>query len=747
MHVRVSTLIKTFVAVIVAVLITGYAILQSQDFNEFKPLVAEQVERATGRQLLIDGPLDLSISFTPTLSIRGVRFANAAWGSRPFMLDVERLEARVALWPLLSGQVDIEQVILSGADILIETDGRGRPNYQFEESDRSVEVDEPSESDFIIPLIRDLSIKNARLTYRDGVSGFERLLMLDELTLTGNGPDQPLNMQLAATLNEFPLSVRASLGAPSEVFNSTKPWPIDAAVVIAGNTFSLVGTVAEPSLGRGLKMLVEAKGDGLADLSRLTGFELPSSVPFYLTAQISGDAKGPLAANEIDLKLGDVRHFEAEVTGRIGSVYELRDIDLSLEGHGSDLSPFADYVPAALLAIPRFSVSAAATGEFHQLKLTNLEARVGDSYIAGSIKVDTGRARPKIEGLLVSQHIDLADVQVSASSVNNNPSDRVFSDAPLPFNVLNTIDAELTLQIDELAIDELLVERLTTELTLHDGDFVARQIAFDFSGGSIAGVARVDAGGGTPAFELNFKAHDVDLGKAVQDLGFGELLEANVGFDIDAKGRGNTVRQIMTRLNGSTNLVIGEGRAKTTVLDILVGGPTSVIGKIFNGNNGELSALNCVVSHFEVVDGLATSKVLLADTEHVRITGAGTVNLADETINVSINPKPKSFALNTAVPISIGGTFKRPTYTLKQGAVARKLGGLVGSLIFPPALIAGLAEFGVNSESPCLADATTAAGAESSDGVAEKKKPSGLIEAVEGLGAGVTKGLKGLLNQ
>ena len=73
MHIRISTLNKMFVAVVVAVLITGYAILRSQDFNELKPLLAAQVERATGRQLLIDGPLDLNISFTPTLSVRGVR--------------------------------------------------------------------------------------------------------------------------------------------------------------------------------------------------------------------------------------------------------------------------------------------------------------------------------------------------------------------------------------------------------------------------------------------------------------------------------------------------------------------------------------------------------------------------------------------------------------------------------------------------------------------------------------------------
>ena len=637
MHIRISTLIKMFVAVVVAVLITGYAILRSHDFNELKPLLAAQVERTTGRQLLVDGPLDLNISFTPTLSVRGVRFANAVWGSRTFMLSVERLEVRVALLPLLSGQVAIEQVILSGADILIETDGLGRPNYQFEPTTRSDSGDGSSKSDLVMPVIRDLSIDNATFTYRDGASGREHLLMLDKLALTGNGPDQPLSMQLLATLNEIPLSVRATLGAPSEMLKPTTPWPIDATAVVAGNTFNLVGTIDEPTVGKGLKVLVEAKGDRLAGLSTLIGLELPPFVPFHLTAQIFGDATGPLVANEIDLKLGDARHFEAEVTGRVGSVYELRDFDLSLEFHGSDLSPLAAYIPAALVTISQFSASAAATGNFGQLKFTNLEARVGDSYLAGNIEIETGQARPRIEGLLVSQHLDFADLQFGAKNVNAAMSDRVFSDNPLPLEVMNSFDAKLTLRIDELALNALLIENLSTDLMLQDGDLVARQIAFDFSRGSVAGAARVDTRGGTPAFKLNLKARDVDLGKVVDDLGFGDLLEAGVGFDIEAKGHGSTVRQIMARLNGSTNLVVGEGRTETAILDLMVGGPSSLIGKIINGGGGEVTALNCVVSHFEIADGLATSKVLLADTEHVRITGTGTINLADEMLQFRIS--------------------------------------------------------------------------------------------------------------
>ena len=92
----------------------------------------------------------------------------------------------------------------------------------------------------------------------------------------------------------------------------------------------------------------------------------------------------------------------------------------------------------------------------------------------------------------------------------------------------------------------------------------------------------------------------------------------------------------------------------------------------------------------------------------------------------------------------IGGTLAKPYYSLEKTAVARKLGGLVGGLLFPPALIAGLAELGVDNDSPCLAEATPS---KPSDDLEATQKPAGIKDAVKGLGDGLSKGLKGLLGQ
>jgi uncharacterized protein involved in outer membrane biogenesis len=154
--------------------------------------------------------------------------------------------------------IDIEQIILSGADILVETDAEGYANYQFETSDKSASVDDAAQSDLVIPLIRNLRIADATFTYRDGITGREQLLMLDELVLARGGADQPLKLQLTAVLNKTPVSVRTNLGSPFEMLTPAKPWPLDAVVDVAGSTFTFVGNLAEPTAVKCLDVHVEA---------------------------------------------------------------------------------------------------------------------------------------------------------------------------------------------------------------------------------------------------------------------------------------------------------------------------------------------------------------------------------------------------------------------------------------------------------------------------------------------------------
>ena len=63
-------------AVIVLLVVALLAAPVFIDVNAYKPEIAAQVKRATGRDLVLDGPISLSLLPTPRVTVEGVNFFN-----------------------------------------------------------------------------------------------------------------------------------------------------------------------------------------------------------------------------------------------------------------------------------------------------------------------------------------------------------------------------------------------------------------------------------------------------------------------------------------------------------------------------------------------------------------------------------------------------------------------------------------------------------------------------------------------
>jgi len=78
--------------IIVALFITAYIIIASYDFNKLKPRIKAIAKEYTGRELTLGGNIKLGIGFSPRLEVEDAAFQNAAWGSRPQMAQIKKLE-------------------------------------------------------------------------------------------------------------------------------------------------------------------------------------------------------------------------------------------------------------------------------------------------------------------------------------------------------------------------------------------------------------------------------------------------------------------------------------------------------------------------------------------------------------------------------------------------------------------------------------------------------------------------------
>ena len=121
--------ILVFLALVVAALFLVPSFL---DWEGFKPEITERLEAITGRELAIDGPLKVSILPTPKFEATDLRLANVAGAADPDMARIESLELRLALGPLLGGEIAVTGLEMVEPVIELQRLPDGRPNWLFE---------------------------------------------------------------------------------------------------------------------------------------------------------------------------------------------------------------------------------------------------------------------------------------------------------------------------------------------------------------------------------------------------------------------------------------------------------------------------------------------------------------------------------------------------------------------------------------------------------------------------------------
>lgn len=106
------------------------ALTLALDAGVLTPRLVAAIEGATGRAASL-GAVSLRPGLTPRLAVEGASLANLPGGSRPEMARIRRMEARLALLPLLRGEVAFRRIAIEGAEILLERTAGGAPNWVF----------------------------------------------------------------------------------------------------------------------------------------------------------------------------------------------------------------------------------------------------------------------------------------------------------------------------------------------------------------------------------------------------------------------------------------------------------------------------------------------------------------------------------------------------------------------------------------------------------------------------------------
>ena len=631
----------TIAAVCLALLVVAYIIAASYDYNKLKPLITRTVREYTGRDLTIGGEMDLNIGWPPALEVSNVAFQNAAWGSQPEMARFKKLEVQVSLVPLLSGNIDVNRLILSEPVFLLEVNKAGKSNLDFEVTKKSPSPkseEKASEKGKTLFKFEEVSISNAKIIYKDHRSGQSETVELEsfefEAPLFGGAAD----IELGGQYNKTPFTIKGRIGQLSGILSPEEKWPLQLKARAFETSASIEGEIQDPLSAKGIDLRLNIDGKDLAQFEKITGEPLPVKGPFRLSGHIKSPSVDTVQVSDLLVVLG-----ESQVQGTININRSGRRprIEARLNSRQLDLRP--------VMADDR------ASGDTPEQS-------------AGSKK------------------------------------EKVFSSAPLQLEALHKTDARVHLSATRILTPRLAFDDFLLDLSLKDGVLNVKELsAGEEKGGKLAGHMEMDAKKAGATMNLKLEIKDLDLGNMTQKLGVSDAVSGTLNLNLDLSGQGNSVAAIMAGLNGDSKFLIKDGKMSNRYADMLFGDLRASLKKLFNpmAEKEAYATLNCVINHFEINDGLAESQVLVIDTNRMTVIGDGDINLKTEALDMGVTPKPKEglgadnvATVNVSLsefakPFRLKGTLANPSLGIDSTKTALTFGKALGGIaLFGPAGLA-----------------------------------------------------------
>jgi uncharacterized protein involved in outer membrane biogenesis len=624
------------------------------DWNWFRHPLERYISKKTERTFTISD-LHVRLGFTPTIRMRDVFFGNAAWSKEPAMARIKEAEFSVSLRDLPK-KVLIPRVALTEPDLLFESMADGRKNWILSDpGDKS-----PSKL-----RISTLSVDKGHLRYTDAGMPFNIDINASTFdpskqAAVKDADAKPVNKTYSARF-DFNGSYRdgkfkgnALTGEVLSFQESGVPFPIKGELDAGTTKLQVEGTIADAANISGIDTKLRIQGQTLANLYPFLLLPLPATPPYMLQGHL--------------VLKGD-RYSLDDIVGSIGSS--------DVRGSGS----YVNREPRPLL-----------TADLHS-KLLNI------SDLGPVIGVQTkGTGGKPAASQAATSDRSSAKTQEKAADPNH-----ILPSGTFDGSRLQKIDADVSLEALQLkAPTDLPLESLKATLHLHDAVMKLQPLDFGFAGGTIASQWTLDARKPIINTEAQLDFRRIQVAKLVpasaEKIAQGA---GTLGAQIKLKGTGNSIADAAAKANGEISAAVANGRI-SNLIDAASGLNGGKVLALLAGGDKSI-AVNCGGLAFDIRNGQGTASLFVVDTEQTQILGTGGFNLANETFDMRIEPKPKRPGiLSLRTPVRVFGSFKSPDYSLEKGPLLARAGGAIAlAIVAPITAVLPLIETGPGENTNC----------------------------------------------
>lgn len=668
----IKVILSLVVLAILLPIVAAIIAIQIIDTDDIKRIAANQVAAHSGRELTIEGAVDLSLFPWLSLNLGRTKLSNApGFGTTP-MIEVEQISVSLKLLPLFSGNIELDTITLAGLKIDLQINADGRSNFDDLSGKTTAKKEastttgsessadkNPGKTALAAFTLGGIEITNAQIHWRDQTSQTDITVTDFNLESGAIAPGKAVEISLSAAVAMAEPSMTTQLNSRASLQISKDFQRITL------DDFSLA---------------VTANGDSLPG----------GKISARLSAAISAD----LATDNLTITSLLLKTLGLEVGGdlTVTKFSQAPAVTAQLQ-----LSPFNGQSLLAELALPpaetadadalkTISAKLALSADENQINLSSVALQLDQTQINGNARV-VSFDQPVISFKLNLDGIDLdrylpppATGPATTAAASNGSGDE-------PLNLgeslagLAALNLNGSLTIGELTVSNIKSSELSLTVKASKGHLILDPMSAKLYDGSLSGSIDLNGARRPPVLSLVQKLSGVEIGPLAKDAAGIDRLTGTATISATLATQGNLQEELIRNLNGNLGFDIANG----TLQGINVDRSTCLARQKLNVLSGknqdpepcpadESTRFTVFQAAAKVTHGVLQNNDLFIEQQRsdarkfLHIKGSGKVDLNTESLDYRINAgRVEKLAdgsyqpRGTAIPVRISGSLSNPS--------------------------------------------------------------------------------------
>lgn len=593
------------------------------DPNDYKGDISKIVQEKTGRELVFDGDLSLSVFPWIGVSTGGISLSNAPGFAEKNMFSLKSADVSVKLLPLLSGKIELGNVDVSDLQLFLMRNKKGVTNWaDLTGADEHAPKKEDKPADKkdaeLNLVVSGLNVQNANVVWDDRMENVRQAVDDCDIMVDGFAPDSPFKFNIHVKLSSTKPEVNADINTSGEAKIS--------------NDFKQLSV-------KGLSVVVDASGKAV-----------PGGKG---QVNISGDAAIDMIKGSADVAglVLDAYGVKAEGTLNAAGLNSEKltfSGDLNVPGFNlkDSLKQMAmDIKTSDSKALSSVGMNFNFAGTTKSAEVKNLVVNLDTSTIKGLFSF----ANPDRPNIIAQVNIDKLDVDrylPPEEAKKEKTAEKKIDSAKkkqqelLPVELLRKLTLKADLNIKQLIAKKAKLNDVVVRARAKDGVLTVKPASLNTAKGAFTSSAVVNVRGKQPAIAVIASLTGLDGAVLSQDMTGKDSFSGKMNFNTNLKTNGNDVKAVYANLNGNLGFKVLDGYVSGFDLLYLAGDAFSILtGGVFGKRDSKRTEFGEVSATATITKGVAVNKDLLMQSPLLRAAGKGTMDLNTMTLDYGLDAK------------------------------------------------------------------------------------------------------------